>query len=342
MAEPESPYESDADPEITVSYGDLTGRNVADKPTQAEDFDDFGMKFDDDVSKEVDPFSMDDMEDTPQFDDDLDEGTDGDKGEEKEIHLEEAHDETSEEEKSAEVPDVSQVSYSTPDPRDEEIRQLKFTAKRFEVEKQNAEIDSQVGVLQKKLLDANEKGDSAEVTEAQMEILKLMSTRQPVPSEEDIQTQSAQEPARLQPATQKAREYGTMNPWIFNPSSDGERAAKTTLTAIDQSLAAEGYDMNSDEYFQELGRRVNRRHPGVFKMKQVQPRKRQAQSSKRERGQTAKTPVPQKTISNKQRNRFTKRDAEAARLVGLDPTDASVQKELVRSRLAREAAERRA
>jgi hypothetical protein len=129
-------------------------------------------------------------------------------------------------------------------------------------------IDSQLAIVEANLQDAVERGDGKAVVEAQkllnqlslqQERVKAAKTQranapvyQPVP--QPVAQQQA--PARVDP---RAEEWAEENEW-FGADEVMTGAAFT----IHNKLQSEGFDLQSDEYYDELNRRIRKEFPHKF------------------------------------------------------------------------------
>jgi len=129
-------------------------------------------------------------------------------------------------------------------------------------------IDSQLAIVEANLQDAVERGDGKAVVEAQ-KLLNQLSLQQervkaaktqranaPVyqPAPQPVAQQQA--PARVDP---RAEEWAEENEW-FGTDEVMTGAAFT----IHNKLQSEGFDLQSDEYYDELNRRIRKEFPHKF------------------------------------------------------------------------------
>ena len=138
-------------------------------------------------------------------------------------------------------------------------------------------IDSQISIAEANLQDAVERGDGKAVVEAQKFLSQLMiqqdqynraaaqRTQQPV--QQPVQQQYYQQPVQqAAPAApdEKAERWAEENEWF------GVDKVMTNGTfAIHSELEQEGFDLSSDEYYDELNRRIRKEFPHKFKKPQV-------------------------------------------------------------------------
>ena len=141
-------------------------------------------------------------------------------------------------------------------------------------------IDSQLAIAEANLQDAVERGDGKAVVEAQKLLSSLivqqerLSVReQQVPQQTIAPQQTYQQPQQVyqQPQQvaprrpdQKAERWAEENEWF------GTDEVMTNGTfAIHHQLEREGFDLSSDEYYDELNRRIRKEFPHKFKKPQV-------------------------------------------------------------------------
>lgn len=130
-------------------------------------------------------------------------------------------------------------------------------------------IESQLSIVEANLQDAVERGDGKAVVEAQKllnqltiqeERVKTAKTqRANAPVYQPVQQQEAPQapqPARVDP---RAEEWAEENEW-FGADEVMTGAAFT----IHNRLQAEGFDLQSDEYYDELNRRIRKEFPQKF------------------------------------------------------------------------------
>lgn len=132
-------------------------------------------------------------------------------------------------------------------------------------------IDSQLSIVEANLQDAIERGDGKAVVEAQKLLNQLSiqeervktarTQRANAPIYQPVQQQIAPQPARVDP---KAEEWAEDNEW-FGADEVMTGAAFT----IHNRLQAEGFDLQSDQYYDELNRRIRKEFPQKFSRAQV-------------------------------------------------------------------------
>jgi hypothetical protein len=137
-------------------------------------------------------------------------------------------------------------------------------------------VDSQLAIAEANLQDAVERGDGKAVVEAQKLLSQLVlqqeranilaQQRQAAPKEEVAPVQYAPAPQAQAPQTidAKAQKWADDNEWF------GEDLVMTNVAyAVHGQLEQEGFDLSSDEYYDELNRRIRKELPHKFKKPQV-------------------------------------------------------------------------
>lgn len=130
-------------------------------------------------------------------------------------------------------------------------------------------ISSQLAIVEANLQDAVERGDGKAAVEAQKLMAKLILQKEQIESAKSSprrqqQTYVPQPPAELaQPVNRvdpRAEEWAEENEWF------GEDVAMTNAAyGIHNQLAQEGFDLSSDEYYDELNRRIRKAFPHKFR-----------------------------------------------------------------------------
>jgi hypothetical protein len=140
-------------------------------------------------------------------------------------------------------------------------------------------IDSQISIAEANLQNAVEQNDGRAVVEAQKLLSQLMiqqdqlnrvAAQRPKVQPQAPQ-QAYQQPVYQQPSQQaqrgpdeKAEQWAEENEWF------GSDEVMTNGTfAIHNQLEREGFDLSSDEYYDELNRRVRKEFPHKFRKPQV-------------------------------------------------------------------------
>ena len=138
-------------------------------------------------------------------------------------------------------------------------------------------IESQGHAAQKMLQEAYDNGDMGKVAEAQKVIAKLAIEEerlriQKARSERQVAVEAQQAAQPRQQAPQQPRQldrkltsWMEKNPWF---GDGGDLVMTRGAQAIhEQIVANEGFDPNSDEYYQEIDRRMRREFPHKFQDK---------------------------------------------------------------------------
>ena len=133
-------------------------------------------------------------------------------------------------------------------------------------------------------------------------------TQQSSPTgQEQVQTQSQQQPQQVQPSS-KALEWKENNPWF-----DQNQEATAWAEHVHNTLAGEGYDLESDEYYDELSSRIYKVYPDLRSDNADKKEDRPAV----QRVASASVGSRQKTQGKENGVRFTKSEVET--LQGLKP-----------------------
>lgn len=145
------------------------------------------------------------------------------------------------------------------------------------LEEAKTRIDSQLAIAEANLQDAVERGDGKAVVNAQKLLSQLVvqqdrlnaaaSQRTTAQPQQIEQTQQAWEPppAPAKPQVDpKAEKWAEDNEWFGQ-----DQAMTYAAFGIHAQLKDEGFDLSSDEYYDELNRRVRKEFPHKFKKPQV-------------------------------------------------------------------------
>lgn len=139
-------------------------------------------------------------------------------------------------------------------------------------------IDSQIAIAEANLQNAIEQNDGKAVVESQKLLSQLMIQQDQInraaaqrPQAQAPVQQAYQQPVYQQPPQQaprgpdeKAERWAEENEWF------GTDEVMTNGTfAIHHQLEREGFDLSSDEYYDELNRRVRKEFPHKFRKPQV-------------------------------------------------------------------------
>ena len=162
---------------------------------------------------------------------------------------------------------------------EEENQKLKATKESFEknmFDSRKSETDSTIELAKqahKQAVEANDAEAIARATEllstaiAEKKYIEASEQRsqfesdynQAVTQEVESPLQEPQQVQEYAEPSPKAQEWAAKNPW-FNQ----DRVATTVALTIHEQLAAEGFDLNSDEYYNELDNRLRSEIPNKF------------------------------------------------------------------------------
>ena len=130
-------------------------------------------------------------------------------------------------------------------------------------------IDSQLAIVEANLKNAVTNGDGDAAVEAQKVLAQLVYQKEKL--ENDKKQRKLQQEQRIeQPVTQqqpqqqridpKARKWAEDNEWFGE-----DRVMTSGAMEIHNQLSSEGFDLTSDEYYDELNRRIRKEFPHKFK-----------------------------------------------------------------------------
>jgi len=162
---------------------------------------------------------------------------------------------------------------------EEENNKLKATKQSFEknmFDSRKSETDSTIELAKqahKQAVEANDAEAIARATEllstaiAEKKYIEASEQRsqfeadydQAVTQEVESPLQEPQQVQEYAEPSPKAQEWAAKNPW-FNQ----DRVATTVALTIHEQLASEGFDLNSDEYYNELDNRLRSEIPNKF------------------------------------------------------------------------------
>ena len=139
-------------------------------------------------------------------------------------------------------------------------------------------IDSQIAIAEANLQNAVEQNDGKAVVEAQKLLSQLMIQQDQVnraaaqrPQAQAPVQQAYQQPVYQQPPQQaprgpdeKAERWAEENEWFGT-----DKVMTNGTFAIHSQLEEEGFDLSSDEYYDELNRRIRKEFPHKFRKPQV-------------------------------------------------------------------------
>ena len=129
-------------------------------------------------------------------------------------------------------------------------------------------IESQLAIVEANLKNAVTNGDGDAAVEAQKVLAQLVYQKEKLENDKKQrklrQEQQVQQPVTQQPQQQridpKARKWAEDNEWFGE-----DRVMTSGAMEIHNQLSAEGFDLTSDEYYDELNRRIRKEFPHKFK-----------------------------------------------------------------------------
>lgn len=244
-------------------------------------------------------------------------------------------------------------------PRDAFLKRLKRAERQIaEVRDENAELANSNQRMGAELQKIKSGGDVDKVKkEAE---IKLSGIREKLKvaieaGDSDAQARLTEELADVKAEVKKAEALAEANKGVDGTAQPVERYQRLAaqwkrkhqrfntdeafagfVAAIDRALAREGFNRNTDKYYQELDKRVKERFPEEYG-KAAPPRQRHPASGPDGDGGTSKEgnrPRPGATFQRKGKAHvLSKRQESIMRRVGLDPTDVEDRKTFVRENL---------
>jgi hypothetical protein len=135
-------------------------------------------------------------------------------------------------------------------------------------------VESQLSIAEANLQDAIERGDGKAVVEAQKLMSQLVFEQQRVNQTLAQRQQAAPPPVQQQytppPAPQQAPVDPKAESWAEKNEWFGQDTVMTHAAfGIHSQLKDEGFDLSSEEYYDELDRRVRKEFPHKFKKQQA-------------------------------------------------------------------------
>ena len=129
-------------------------------------------------------------------------------------------------------------------------------------------IESQLAIVEANLKNAVNNGDGDAAVEAQKVLAQLVYQKEKLENDKKQrklqQEQQVQQPVTQQQPQQKidpkARKWAEDNEWFGE-----DRVMTSGAMEIHNQLSAEGFDLTSDEYYDELNRRIRKEFPHKFK-----------------------------------------------------------------------------
>lgn len=195
-----------------------------------------------------------------------------------------------------------------------------------------AELGSKIAAKQAELKAAMEAGETDKVISLTDELDDLKYERRSSREKFDA-GQKAREERKTTASAIVARR---VNQWKRKHPKYGKDSQLTSvINVIDSQLAAEGFDPETDEYYEELDRRAAKHYPKEFKRAKPEREQRRHPSQHSEREQEGARRAPKK-VGNFERGRngqvkLSKFDVQTMREFSLDPTNPEDVREYVRN-----------
>lgn len=132
-------------------------------------------------------------------------------------------------------------------------------------------VESQLSIVEANLQDAVERSDGKAAVEAQKMLSQLVSQQQDLAKAQyQRQSQPVQQQAYVQPQQQaprradpKAEAWAEKHEWFGS-----DQAMTYASFGIHNQLKEEGFDLSSEEYYDELDRRIRKEFPQKFRKQQ--------------------------------------------------------------------------
>jgi hypothetical protein len=146
-----------------------------------------------------------------------------------------------------------------------EAQQRAQTLDKHYVSEASGRIKSQLAIVEANLQDAVERGDGKAAVEAQKMLAQLvlqqdrMQTAANRPAPQQIYAPPPVAPQAPKPSP-KAEEWAEKNEWFGS-----DQPMTYAAFGIHNQLKEEGFDLSSDEYYDELDRRIRKEFPQKFK-----------------------------------------------------------------------------
>ncbi len=137
--------------------------------------------------------------------------------------------------------------------------QEEFTKRAMEAAIQAQDVEKQVAAQQQMAKLELEK-EKIKVSQRRLEAAKIAPKEEEVSFDNQVQEQQSQQQATR--PTPEAEDWAESNPW-FNK----DRVMTASAMVIHQDLAEEGFDLNGQDYYNEISRRIRKEFPHKFEDK---------------------------------------------------------------------------
>ena len=137
--------------------------------------------------------------------------------------------------------------------------QEEFTKRAMEAAIQAQDVEKQVAAQQQMAKLELEK-EKIKVSQRRLEAAKIAPKEEEVSFDNQVQEQQSQQQATR--PTPEAEDWADSNPW-FNK----DRVMTASAMVIHQDLAEEGFDLNGQDYYNEISRRIRKEFPHKFEDK---------------------------------------------------------------------------
>ena len=228
-------------------------------------------------------------------------------------------------------------------------------------------VDVRIRTTTEALKYARQEGDVSAETDLEAQLNELRNIRVQIdnnmaklPDERDLDAQfqqhiqarrskytsSRQANDAPRPLNEKAGKWQSANKWMSDPSKTKEKAA---LIEVNNSLVAEGYDANTDDFFSELSRRMAKRFPSLgvknFNGAGVgqQPAKPAAQARTTPPVASSRSAAPPSpTAKSNRRVSLDAGDIRMLKMLRIDPSDKAAVQRYAKEKMSRMQSETRA
>jgi hypothetical protein len=298
-----------------------------------------GAEEEDDADPRADdPFAEDTLEDEDDGKDELaaDAEQDDDEGGEDEDEDEKVTD-----------PELRKVIARQQEQIDELTRDRSLTRQQLEeankvlYERRAKEVDDGIASTRATLKSAIEDGDTDRQVELQERLAELHATKRELGAikergdraqsdrpERQAAPQAASQMPVVQAQTPAAERWLKGRSWVNNPAYAEQNRELIRMAGV---LVQDGYDPQADDYYQELERRMRRKHPGLFGNGRGGPVRRPDRQAV---GRVSRDDPPQLRRNGKRTVRLSAEDVKTMQRFSLNPRDADHIREFLRNKEA--------